>query len=216
MSLSIGIIGLPNVGKSTLFNALLKRQTALAAAYPFATIEPNVGIVDVPDERLHRLAEVVRSEYESKPENYPEKVTPATIKFIDIAGLVEGAHKGEGLGNQFLSHIREVDAVLHVLRGFEDENVDRAGAVSPQKDIELINTELMLADLQTIENKVVVLTGSMTPARFRSSDAAFNIAFATCAVQTLSDGIYLAMNGRVFRPDNVRKNIEKAVFESIN
>lgn len=142
------------MGKSTLFNALLKRQAALAASYPFATIEPNVGVVDVPDGRLHRLAEVIKKEYEGKAEKFPEKITPATIKFIDIAGLVEGAHKGEGLGNQFLSHIREVDAVLHVLRGFEDENVDRAGAVSPQEDIDLINTELMLADLQTVEKRI--------------------------------------------------------------
>ncbi len=154
MSVSIGIIGLPNVGKSTLYNALLKRQAALAASYPFATIEPNVGIVEVPDERLHKLAEVIRKEYEGKAENYPEKVTPATIKFIDIAGLVKGAHKGEGLGNQFLSHIREVDAILHVIRGFEDKDVDRAGSVSPQADIGLINTELMLADLQTVENRM--------------------------------------------------------------
>lgn len=154
MSLSIGIIGLPNVGKSTLFNALLKRQVAVAASYPFATIEPNVGVVEVPDERLDRLAEVIRKEYLGKPESYPQKVTPAAIKFIDIAGLVEGAHRGEGLGNKFLSHIREVDAVLHVLRGFEDENVDKAGAVSPQEDIDLINTELMLADLQTVENRM--------------------------------------------------------------
>jgi len=154
MSLSIGIIGLPNVGKSTLFNALLKRQAALAASYPFATIEPNVGVVDVPDARLHKLAEIIRKEYEEKSENYPEKTTPATIKFIDIAGLVEGAHKGEGLGNQFLSHIREVDAVLHVIRGFEGKDVDRAGSVSPQADIDLINTELMLADLQTVENRI--------------------------------------------------------------
>jgi len=142
------------VGKSTLFNALLKRQAALAASYPFATIEPNVGIVDVPDNRLFRVADVIREEYESKAENFPEKVTPATVKFIDIAGLVEGAHRGEGLGNQFLSHIREVDAVLHVLRGFEDVNVDRAGAVSPQEDIDLINTELLLADLQTVEKRM--------------------------------------------------------------
>jgi len=154
MSLSIGIIGLPNVGKSTLFNALLKRQAALAASYPFATIEPNVGVVDVPDKRLYRVAEVIKKEHKGKAETFPEKTTPATIKFIDIAGLVEGAHKGEGLGNQFLSHIREVDAVLHVLRGFEDENVDRAGAVSPQEDIDLINTELMLADLQTVEKRM--------------------------------------------------------------
>jgi len=147
-------VGLPNVGKSTLFNSLLKRQAALAASYPFATIEPNVGIVEVPDERLQRLVVVAKKEFANKEGACPEKVTHATIKFIDIAGLVEGAHRGEGLGNKFLSHIREVDAILHVLRGFEDVNVDRAGSVSPQKDIELINTELMLADLQTIDNRM--------------------------------------------------------------
>ena len=154
MSLSIGIVGLPNVGKSTLFNALLKRQVALAASYPFATIEPNVGVVEVPDERLKRLADLVAREEGDTSGRCPEKITPATIRFIDIAGLVAGAHRGEGLGNKFLSHIREVDAILHVLRGFEDVNVDRAGSVSPQKDIELINTELLLADLQTVERRL--------------------------------------------------------------
>ncbi len=153
--LSIGIVGLPNVGKSTLFNALLKRQAALAASYPFATIEPNVGVVAVPDERISRLVEIVQKEYANKIEgDCPKKVTPATIKFIDIAGLVKGAHEGEGLGNKFLSHIREVDAILHVVRGFEDTNVDRAGSVSPQEDIELINAELMLADLSTVEKRL--------------------------------------------------------------
>lgn len=151
MSLSIGIVGLPNAGKSTLFNALLKRQAALAASYPFATIEPNVGIVPVPDSRLFRLEEVIKKEYEKKPHEGPTKMTPATMKFIDIAGLVKGAHQGEGLGNKFLSHIREVDAILHVVRDFDDENVDRVGSVSPQEDTDLIKAELLLADLATIE-----------------------------------------------------------------
>lgn len=152
MSLSIGIVGLPNVGKSTLFNALLKRQAALAANYPFATIEPNMGVVDVPDARLHTLEKIVQAEY--KDENLPEKTIPSVVKFFDIAGLVEGAHKGEGLGNQFLSHIREVDAIAHVVRDFTDENVVRAGSTEPTKDLELINTELLLADLQTIDKRL--------------------------------------------------------------
>lgn len=157
MSLSIGIVGLPNVGKSTLFNALLKRQVALAANYPFATIEPNIGIVDVPDERLNVLADIVRKEY-SKPSelnlNIPEKITPATIKFYDIAGLVKGASEGEGLGNQFLSHIRETDAIVQVVRDFTDTNVIREGSIDPKNDIEVINTELILADLQTLEKRL--------------------------------------------------------------
>ena len=142
-TLSIGIVGLPNVGKSTLFNALLKRQAALAANYPFATIEPNVGIVDVVDYRLNRLAEIVK----------PKQIIPAVVKFYDIAGLVKGASEGEGLGNQFLSHIREVDAIVHLVRFFDDENVIRAGSVSPKDDIEIINTELILADLAVVEKR---------------------------------------------------------------
>ncbi len=143
MSLSVGIVGLPNVGKSTLFNALLKKQAALAANYPFATIEPNVGVVPVPDERLVKLAEVVKT----------TKIVPATVTFVDIAGLVAGASKGEGLGNKFLSHIREVDAICYVLRDFSDENVIRAGSVSPQDDLEILKLELQLADEQTMENR---------------------------------------------------------------
>jgi len=153
MSLSIGIVGLPNAGKSTLFNALLKRQAALSASYPFATIEPNVGVVGVPDERIMRLVTITQKE-NPNIEECPKKITPATIKFIDIAGLVKGAHQGEGLGNKFLSHIREVDAILQVVRDFEDENVDRAGSVSPHEDIDLIKAELLLADLATVERRL--------------------------------------------------------------
>ena len=149
MSLSIGIVGLPNVGKSTLFNSLLRKQVALAANYPFATIEPNVGVVPVPDDRLMNLAQIVKDE--EKLDNLPPLVS-ALIKFIDIAGLVKGASQGEGLGNQFLSHIREVDAILQVVRVFEDENVIRSGSVSPKDDIGVINTELILADLTTVQN----------------------------------------------------------------
>ena len=141
MGLSVGIIGLPNVGKSTLFNALLKKQQALAANYPFATIEPNVGVVPVPDDRLAKLAEVVHT----------TKIVPATVKFVDIAGLVKGASTGEGLGNKFLAHIREVDAIAMVLRDFSDENVIRAGSENPKSDAEVLETELIMADLQTVE-----------------------------------------------------------------
>ncbi|AJP58896.1 redox-regulated ATPase YchF [Pandoraea vervacti] len=141
MSLKCGIVGLPNVGKSTLFNALTKAGIA-AENYPFCTIEPNVGVVEVPDPRLAKLAEIVK----------PERILPATVEFVDIAGLVAGASKGEGLGNQFLANIRETDAITHVVRCFEDENVIHvAGKVNPISDIEVINTELALADLGTVE-----------------------------------------------------------------
>ncbi|MBN1168268.1 redox-regulated ATPase YchF [Candidatus Woesebacteria bacterium] len=150
MALSIGIVGLPNVGKSTLFNALLKKQQAYVANFPFATIEPNIGIVPVPDERLKKLSEVVK---ESEKLNSLPPEVPATVEFVDIAGLIAGAHKGEGLGNKFLSHIREVDAILHVVRNFRDENIIKEGAVDPQSDFEVIETELMMADLQTLEKQ---------------------------------------------------------------
>src|SRR3990167_8013077 len=142
-SLKVGIVGLPNAGKSTLFNALLKKQAALAANYPFATIEPNVGIVPVPDERLAKMAEVVHT----------TKIVNATVKFVDIAGLVKGASQGEGLGNKFLSHIREVDAILYLLRDFGDENIIRAGSTNPKEDLEILKLELQLADEQTKESR---------------------------------------------------------------
>ena len=141
MGLKCGIVGLPNVGKSTIFNALTKAGIA-AENYPFCTIEPNVGIVEVPDPRLQKLADIVS----------PERIVPATVEFVDIAGLVAGASKGEGLGNQFLANIRECDAIAHIVRCFEDENVVHvAGKVSPLDDIEVINTELALADLASVE-----------------------------------------------------------------
>lgn len=144
MALSIGIVGLPNVGKSTLFNALVKGKKAEASNYPFCTIDPNIGVVEVPDERLQKLAALV----------HPEKIIPATVEFIDIAGLVKDAHKGEGLGNKFLSHIREVNAIAMVLRCFSDSNVVHvAGKVSPKDDLEIIQTELELADLSTLEKR---------------------------------------------------------------
>lgn len=143
MNLSCGIVGLPNVGKSTLFNAILARQVADCANYPFCTIEPNVGVVEVPDERLPILAKIVET----------QKIVPAIVKFVDIAGLVAGAHKGEGLGNKFLSHIREVDLILYVLRAFEDSEIIRAGSVDPGADFETLQTELILADLETLEKQ---------------------------------------------------------------
>ena len=144
MSLQIGIVGLPNVGKSTLFNALTKSHAAESANYPFCTIDPNVGIVEVPDARLNELAKVVN----------PEKILPAAIEFVDIAGLVKGASSGEGLGNQFLSHIRQVDAIAHVVRVFEDDDIHHVhGQIDPESDKEVIETELIIADVQTVEKR---------------------------------------------------------------
>jgi GTP-binding protein YchF len=149
MALSIGIVGLPNVGKSTLFNALTRQQNAEAANYPFCTIEPNKATVAVPDSRVDQLAELVK----------PESVVHATVDFVDIAGLVKGASRGEGLGNKFLANIREADAVLHVVRCFEDGDVVHVeGSVDPVRDVDIIETELILADLQSMEKRIDRLT----------------------------------------------------------
>src|SRR3972149_976819 len=175
--MEIGIVGLPNVGKSTLFNALLKRQQALAANYPFATVEPNVGVVDVPDKRLDKLVQIVKGEYghKFKDREIPERVIPAVVKFYDIAGLVKGASQGEGLGNQFLAHIREVDAIVHLVRDFEDENVMKAGSISPKDDIEIINTELALADLQTVQKRFERVEAEYKRNRDKETTEKFNV-----------------------------------------
>lgn len=145
MSLSLGIVGLPNVGKSTLFNALVKNAKAEASNYPFCTIDPNVGVVEVPDERLEKLSEISKS----------ARIVPATVDFTDIAGLVRGAHQGEGLGNQFLSHIRETDAIAMVVRFFENKDIVHvSGAIDPVDDIHVINLELILADLAVVEKRL--------------------------------------------------------------
>lgn len=144
MSFSVGIVGLPNVGKSTLFKVLTKREVKISPR-PFTTIKPNFGHVSLPDERLQKIASTIK----------PEKVTPTTIEFVDIAGLVKGAHKGEGLGNQFLSHIRNCDSILMVIRAFEDPQVENVlGEINPQKEIEILKTELLMKDLETIEKAI--------------------------------------------------------------
>lgn len=144
MSFSIGIVGFPNVGKSTLFKTLTKKKVDIGA-YPFTTVHPNIGIVTVPDERLLKIAEVIK----------PEKVTPTVIEFVDIAGLVRGAHKGEGLGNQFLSQIRSCHAILEVIRGFSNSQVENVlGEINPEKEKEIIKTELLMKDLDTLENTI--------------------------------------------------------------
>lgn len=154
MNLKVGIVGLPNAGKSTLFNALLKKQVAEMANYPFTTIEPNVGVVPVPDPRLATLAKLVEQAEQVKP-----PLVPAVVEFVDIAGLVKGASEGEGLGNKFLAHIREVDLIVNVLREFEDASVVHvSGDVDPKRDQEIIETELILADLQTLEKTKIQST----------------------------------------------------------
>jgi GTP-binding protein YchF len=176
MGLKCGIVGLPNVGKSTLFNALTSTQAAAAANYPFCTIEPNTGIVNVPDERLNSLSEISNS----------QTIIPTAIEFVDIAGLVSGASKGEGLGNQFLSHIREVDAIIHVVRCFENSDITHVhGKVDPLFDIEIIETELILSDLESVEKRVI-----NTQKKANSGDkiAAEQLSLLKDALSVLSEG----------------------------
>jgi ribosome-binding ATPase len=181
MGFSCGIVGLPNVGKSTLFNALLEQQQAEAANYPFCTIEPNVGRVAVPDARLDTIARIAQS----------KEILPTQMEFVDIAGLVRGASKGEGLGNQFLSHIREVDAIVYMLRCFEDDDITHVeGSIDPIRDWEIIETELILADLESLEKRKIALEK-----RARGNDKE-----AATLLPYVQRGIALAAEGKPLRP----------------
>ncbi|WP_033104828.1 redox-regulated ATPase YchF [Microbacterium profundi] len=181
MALTIGIVGLPNVGKSTLFNALTKNDV-LAANYPFATIEPNVGVVNLPDARLNVLSEIFGS----------ERILPAAVSFVDIAGIVRGASEGEGLGNQFLANIREADAIAQVVRGFDDDDVVHVeGAINPKDDLETINAELMLADLQTVEKAIPRFEKEV---RGKKADPSV-LEAANAAKDALERGILLSVSG---------------------
>ncbi|MFA5927085.1 MAG: redox-regulated ATPase YchF [Patescibacteria group bacterium] len=193
MSLQIGIVGLPNVGKSTLFNALVKGAKAEAANYPFCTIDPNVGVVEVPDERLSPLAQVSKS----------EKIVPTVIEFVDIAGLVRGASKGEGLGNQFLAHIRECDAIAMVVRFFEDGNIIHTeGKVDPVSDIGTIETELQLADLSTVEKRLYSVEKELK-ARSKESEVAHS------ALQKIKDTLNAGKNAHETNLDDQETELIK-------
>lgn len=194
--LSIGIIGLPNVGKSTLFKALTKKQINIAN-YPFCTIEPNKGIVTVPDERLEKLAKLSNS----------AKIVPTTIEFVDIAGLVSGAHKGEGLGNQFLSHIREVDAICQVVRDFQSEKITHiSGKINPKSDVEVINLELVFADLETVDKHLDKLKRKIKSASSNEEKEAKGV------VEILENKVKPALDeGKLLRKIDLEEKEKKAI-----
>ena len=196
MNLCVGIVGLPNVGKSTTFNALTKAQNAQSANYPFCTIEPNKAMVEVPDSRLFELAKIVK----------PEKILHSLIEFVDIAGLVKGASKGEGLGNKFLSNIRETEVILHIVRCFDEENITHVeGNVDPIRDIEIINTELILADIEQLSKKIEKLTKE---AKANQKGAKESLELANALLEHLNKGL----SASVFE-DKDNENYKKLIKE---